>query len=143
MIETSRPQGSSRNEITVVFDGSSGFWGRIESAIVKVIFSVHESADEKIQRMIEDSTTPKNFIVVTDDRQIQKAVKGLGAKILAVDEFLGRLKFPQQKSSLGSSGSSKKRAERSERKISDVAQYKINQELEDIWLKKKDVKPKD
>ena len=90
-LESCRPQGSSNNKITVVFDGKAGIIGRMESAIVKIIFSKDETADEKIKRLVEESRNAKNIIVVTNDRSIQYSVRANGAGILSVKEFLSRM----------------------------------------------------
>ena len=82
------PHGSWRNKVTIVFDGTPGL-GRYESFPgVDVIFSINESADDRIKRIVEHASNKKNIFVVTDDREIRYAVRALGAKVLGVREFL-------------------------------------------------------
>ncbi len=85
-----RPHGSWRNKVTIVFDGTPGLGrGRYESfSGVDVIFSINESADDRIKRIVEHAINKKNIFVVTDDRGIRYAVRALGAKVLGVKEFL-------------------------------------------------------
>lgn len=84
--------------------------------------------------MVEDSNNKINIIVVTDDRSIQYAVRAMGAKAMAVKEFLGKMDGPKSSSSQsGRSGSGVS----PQKKISEGAQAKINKELADIWLNKK------
>ena len=67
-----RSAGSSRNAVTVVFDGRSDVWGGgAVPSPVQIIFSREESADEKIIRMVEEAAHKKSVVVVTDDRALR------------------------------------------------------------------------
>lgn len=88
-LKISRPQGN--NPVTVVFDGiEGGFYCRDISGI-EVIFSSHQSADDKIKRMVERSPNPKNMVVVTNDREIRSFAQAHMAQIKKVEEFLAKL----------------------------------------------------
>ena len=86
-IERCRPQGSLNNKVTVVFDGNEDIFGGMESATVKILFSRGEEADDKIKRIVAQAKNPKDIIVVTDDRDIQYAVRALRAKVSSVQSF--------------------------------------------------------
>ncbi|MCR4338242.1 MAG: NYN domain-containing protein [Candidatus Omnitrophica bacterium] len=130
-LETYHPQGSLRNQATVVFDGhvSVGGYPQYQSSSVKVLFSYDESADDVIKRMVAESENKKSIVVVTNDREIQYFVKGLGAQILEVQNFLEK----GEKSGGAASGKSG-----TTKNLSRTTQDQINAELEKIWLNKKD-----
>lgn len=132
-IETERPHGSSANNVTVVFDGRTGRSGPPRTLGTKVIFTQEISADEEIRDIVHKAGNKKNIIVVTDDRDIRYAVRSDGAQVLSVKDFLSR-PAPGQRTS-GSGKSSSKAAE--VKNISKSLEFKINAELEEIWLKKK------
>jgi predicted RNA-binding protein with PIN domain len=132
-IENHRPQGSVKNKVTIVFDGQGGHLQSSISSMVETIFSVGESADEKIKSIVEDSKNPKNIIIVTDDRDIQIAVRKSGASIMPVAEFL--LKLKRKSDGKGSIKGNGGRA--TQKNISHTDEYNINIELSKIWLKKK------
>ena len=69
-IERYRPQGSKRNEVTLVFDGKADVTSPDISKTVRVIFSRNDTADDRIKKMVEASSSPKRFVVVSDDKQI-------------------------------------------------------------------------
>ena len=127
LIESFRPQGSLNNQVTVVFDGRPGRSLPPESPEVRVIFTYDESADDKIKRMVQDSSARRTMIVVTDDREIRFFVKSLGAQVLGSAEFLERLKPPR----------GVVRLKDDYEKISGEQEKMINQELSGIWLRKK------
>ncbi len=87
-LKVRRPQGN--NYVTVVFDGvEGGFYCRDISGI-EVIFSSHQSADDKIKRMVERSPKPKDMVVVTNDREIRSFAQAHMAQIKKVEEFLAK-----------------------------------------------------
>ena len=87
-IEDRRPQGSASHRVTVVFDGrldvSSPGW----PGPTRVIFSPGKDADKVIKDLVDDLANPRDAVVVTDDRAIQRWVRGVGARILSVRDFL-------------------------------------------------------
>ncbi|MBN1870216.1 MAG: NYN domain-containing protein [Candidatus Omnitrophica bacterium] len=140
-IERHRPQGSLNNQVTVVFDGNPEMYGGMTSPAAKVIFSQGESADDKIKEIVAHTKNVKNVIVVSDDRDIQYAVRALGAKISTAQEFLGRAKVSLKDGPIGpkSSGKNKKGSgfghqEESVKHISKVEEARITSELGKIWL---------
>ena len=126
-IESRAPQGSSRNAVTVVFDGRSDVWGGgAVPSPVQIIFSREESADEKIIRMVEEAAHKKSVVVVTDDRSLQYSVRALGAKVSGVQTFLGQ-----------GSASAPVRQPESGKNISKTLEHKITSEFTQIWIEKK------
>lgn len=125
LIESEQPQGSLNNQVTVVFDGYRGQWAAPESSPVRVLFSDEESADDKIKKLVDKSSSPRSLIVVTDDREIRYFVKGLGAKIMDADEFLARL-IPRRQGPCPAGG----------KKIDPAVEEKINREFTSLWGRK-------
>jgi len=87
-IEQYSPQGSKRNEVTIVFDGQSEVISPSMKTDIRVIFSRNESADDVIKRMIEKASSPGQYIVVSDDKAIAFYCRSIGAKGLAVKDFI-------------------------------------------------------
>src|SRR5437763_1103195 len=83
-IAASRPQGSPRNALTVVFDGSDEYFGSAQASGVRVVFSKGESADELIKRTVELAPKKDHYVVVSDDKGIKLYVRALGAAVLSV-----------------------------------------------------------
>jgi predicted RNA-binding protein with PIN domain len=81
--------------ITVVFDGT----GRMLDATpvlpgkLQTVFSRgDQSADELIVSMLEDASNPREFMVVTSDNEdIGRTARALGATVLPSQAFLERL----------------------------------------------------
>lgn len=136
MIAASRPQGSVNNQITVIFDGFAKEVNRFDP-MIKVVFSIHHSADDRIRQMVKAATYKRRVVVVTDDRSIQRDVRAMGAKVIAVTEFLSRCHSkPPRSESNGPNPSADKR-------ISEGQKRRIDNELADIWLKKDQPKSDD
>ena len=62
-IEIHRPQGSSNNSVTIVFDGQPGMGGQPDASGVKIIFSSGESADDYIKRAVSRSPRDRKSVV--------------------------------------------------------------------------------
>jgi len=126
-IEDKRPQGN--NEITIVFDGQPNVWGGHPTRSVKVIFTSHGSADNRIKNIVAEDENPRTLVVVTDDKEIRFYVRSLGAGVLWVKDFLNRMKEPAT------------RRAADKKVISKSLESQINDELSSVWLKKR--KPKE
>ena len=121
-IRTKKPQG--KNEVTVVFDGKSDIHNPQEAITdIKIIFTQKVSADEKIRQMVEKSSQPNQIVVVTDDKEIRYSVRPLGAKVISVREFIGKVTKGKGKYSIEKT------------LLSSEEESKITKELEKIWLK--------
>jgi predicted RNA-binding protein with PIN domain len=109
-------------DVTVIFDGRSDIVAPIQHSTIKVVFSKDRSADIKIKELIEASNFARDITVVSDDRQIKYYASSAGAKKISVREFLKIV-----------SCSLYPRIDYFE--LSEKETKKINQELEEIWLK--------
>ncbi len=123
-IEDKKPQGSLKNKVTIIFDGSPGVSGPAINSICEVFFTKGESADEKIKRLVSASPNPRTVIVVTDDREIRLFIRAIGAHPLGTKEFLAKAierKRPDNESPKAH--------------ISYTKAAQITAELKKIWLK--------
>jgi predicted RNA-binding protein with PIN domain len=112
-IQAKRLLKSKNNQITVVFDGkeecgfsfftSKDYPSKADFPFkgktpLNIIFSKGESADEVIKRMVQDSSRPRQIIVVSDDKGIVYLTNSLGAKAMSPTEFLHEKQKPRPKS---------------------------------------------
>ena len=130
-IERSRPHGSLRNKVTVVFDGQPGMYGLPSGNEVSVVFTEYESADDLIKTRVEEAKNKKEIVVVTDDKALLLYVRSFGVTILSVREFYQRGAPPRPSSKGGG-----KPVERS-KVITSGFENTVNKEFEKIWLEKK------
>lgn len=116
-----KPQGSYKNKVVVVFDGNPevGFskYENLKEYNIEIIFSSFTKADEKIKQIIKNAKNPKNFVVVTDDKEIRHYVSYYKAKVMPVKEFLGKAKI------------SKIKTQDDKSELSESELKKINEEL--------------
>lgn len=89
-IESNRPQG--RSGVTVVFDGHGR--GSERGTGVRVVFSLGKEADTVIRDRVDQLVHPADAVVVTNDRAIQRWVRGAGARVMGCRDFLTRGKKP-------------------------------------------------
>ncbi len=129
VIKTKRLCGSTRNGITIVFDGYINEPQLCQYRDeIKVVFSYDETADEEIKRIIERAKNKKNMVVVSDDREIADFAKISGAKPLSVNEFL--------KPAIEDRNESLRLREDSFKQQLNYSQIQaINEELKKKWLK--------
>ncbi|MBL0059639.1 MAG: NYN domain-containing protein [Elusimicrobia bacterium] len=118
-IEDRRPQGSASHRVTVVFDGRADVSSPGWPGTTRVIFSPGKDADQVIKDLVDELSNPAEAVVVTDDRAIQRWVRGVGARVLAVKDFL----------SAGAGPSKPRSAGRLDPKDVDA----INEELWNLW----------
>jgi predicted RNA-binding protein with PIN domain len=82
-------------QITVVFDGAGGLVDSepLVPGRLQVLYSAAgQSADEVIVATLESHANPREFIVVTNDMaDIGRAVRSVGANVMASAEFLARV----------------------------------------------------
>jgi len=123
--------------VTIVFDGDLEVFGGMSSSGAKVIFSQGESADDKIKKIVTQAQNTKSIVVVSDDRDIQYAVRALGATASGVREFLGQAKLPKREKGAGQikKDSRKSGSPEAAKYIPKSDESKITSEFEKIWLK--------
>jgi predicted RNA-binding protein with PIN domain len=133
-IKHKRLCGSSKNRVTIVFDGYPKYTGeKTDVADIDVIFSRQDSADEKIKKIVENSGDFKNTVVVSDDKEIRFFVKSIGAKMKGVEEFINPLNLSQARAKR--KGRLKEKEDFPELELTYSQMQKINEELRKIWLK--------
>jgi predicted RNA-binding protein with PIN domain len=133
-IKHKRLCGSSKNSITVVFDGYPKYTAeKTDTAGINVIFSRQDSADERIKRMVENSGDFKNIVVVSDDKEIRFFVKSVGAKAKGVEEFVNPANLAQAR--IKRKGRLKDEGDIVGLELTFSQRHKINEELRKIWLK--------
>jgi len=143
-IEQHAPQGSPNNRVTIVFDGDLDIFGGMTSTTAKIIFSQGESADDKIKRIVSQAENVKNVVVVSDDKNIQYAVRALGARVSGTKAFLDKAKPSGQRKRMPSKDSGRKKGSLAgndslepEKRISKSDEFEITSEFGKIWLKSK------
>jgi predicted RNA-binding protein with PIN domain len=114
-----KPAGGLRSMITVVFDGYGVVPQQNPSHSLRVIFSGDEDADTIIKDSVDRLKNPRSALVVTNDRAIQRWVRGAGARVLTCEEFLFEKKTSTNRPNLDKPGRE--------------AVEKINSELKQIW----------
>jgi len=127
--------GKPKNKALVVFDGYKDLSGQKGGySDIEVVFSRKETADERIKRMVDTASQPKNLVVISDDRDIAFFARQAGAHPMSVEEFFYRL--PQvRRLKATREKKSKRQKEEPDPKISYSLMHKINKELSQIWLK--------
>ncbi|MBF0330999.1 MAG: NYN domain-containing protein [Candidatus Omnitrophica bacterium] len=138
-IRERRPQGSDRNEVTLVFDGQNGMGGMDLSAglamDIRVVFTQGFSADDHIRNTVEDSANPGQIICVTNDRELAIACRHRGAVIWSVEDFVAH--GYKEESSAAHRSAETRRREGDGKVIPHTMARKIDEELTDRWLRKK------
>lgn len=133
LIERYQPQGSWRNSVTIVFDGKSDVYAPLRHSKVRIIFTLDETADEKIKRLVQQSPSRKSIVVVSDDRDIKYHIRALGATPMSVRDFLSKISEPKP---AAMAARIKGQAPADTKRISKTLEQKITSELVEIWLGK-------
>jgi len=121
-IERHKPQGSSRNRVLIVFDGTAGrYQPPAPLGTLEVIFSQGLTADDWIKAFFDRSDRPRDVVVVTGDKTLARWVRGVHAKVLSPREFVERV------------SSQRSRGPSDEKEPFDD---ELTEELKRLWLKK-------
>lgn len=133
-ISQNRPHGSLRNSATVVFDCKSknpyesNGYNRSHIGDIEIIFSDGVLlADDIIAEMVDEAKNPYEITVVTNDKGIRRRTAPSGAKHESVESFLAK-------------GSKPKNISRAQEALSRDIKEEINEEFEQLWLKKHGIK---
>ena len=79
----------SENHVVLVCDGMPPPTGPPQLATeIRVIYSREKEADEILERLITDSTSPRSLLVVSSDRRVRRAAGRRNARDLESDRFL-------------------------------------------------------
>jgi predicted RNA-binding protein with PIN domain len=116
--------GSENNRAWVIFDGyPDSALNNLSSEGLNILFSSDQSADEKIKKILENAGNTRNFVVVSDDKEIISFARLYRAKALSVEKFVTVKTLKPGARDIGES------------KIGFSAMHKINEELRRLWLK--------
>ncbi len=118
-IEEKKPQGSARNRVTVVFDGRPGAAAFFPHGAVQVVFSCGHDADKVLKDRVDALSNPREAVMVTNDKAIQRWVRARGVHVMSCAQFL----------SAGMTGGSR----RISRTLDSESVRSINEELRKIW----------
>jgi hypothetical protein len=126
-IKFNRLTGSKNNHLVLVFDG---FPPRSEDIPrqdgLLCVFSRRQEADELIRKIIEDSVSPKNIVVVSDDKEVRLTSRFLQAQVCGVEEFICGKKDNRPPG--------RPKADAVDFKLSYAKMQKINAELRKRWF---------
>ena len=126
-IRFSKLTGSKNNHVLLVFDGYPPPQEDLPHQDgLRCLFSGDKEADELIKTIVETSASPKNIVVVSDDKEVRLTSRFLHAQICSVSDFI--------------CGKDDKRLETNKKiaepdfKLSYSKMQKINAELKKKWL---------
>lgn len=123
-LKANRLTGSPANRVVIVFDGhdKSDVAGE---RVYEIVFSGPRTADDVIKERVSRARHRAEIVVVSDDRALVLYVKGEGAKVKSVEDFIKN------------SGRRLKLASDDEKAIDYEERKKINEELERLWVKER------
>jgi len=126
-IRLNKLTGSKNNSLVLVFDGYPPHLEDIprENGLI-CMFSRTKEADELIKKIVEDSVSPKNIVVVSDDKEVQLSSRFLHAQVCSVEKFICGKKDTQSQALIKEVGL--------DFKLSYAKIQKINAELKKKWL---------
>jgi predicted RNA-binding protein with PIN domain len=96
-------QRAKRNSVTVVYDGPPPDGGRqvTHHGGLRIIYAGPESdADSRIRKILQESTDPDSYIVVSSDKQIYSFARWRGAQAMRVMPFFEDLQRTLAKAQL-------------------------------------------
>lgn len=125
-IKVNKLTGSKNNKAILVFDGYPPQDYIPDEAGLICLFSHRIEADELIKKIVEESISPRNIIVVSDDKQVQLSARLLRAQTKGVEEFVCGKKNNKLIPVVPPGAS--------EFKLAYSAMQKINAELKKLWL---------
>ncbi|MDP2928400.1 MAG: NYN domain-containing protein [Candidatus Omnitrophota bacterium] len=126
-IRLNRLTGSKNNSVVLVFDGYPPRAEDIPGGQgLLCVFSRTKEADELIKEIVKDSASPKNIVVVSDDKEVQLTSRFLHAQICNVEKFICGKKDNK------TATDAKLAAD--DFKLSYAKMQKINAELKKRWL---------
>lgn len=82
---------------TIVFDGPAPQGPAAPGATsrTRILYSAARSADDTILKMIQASSAPRDFTLVTSDKSLGDKARHLGAQVERAHEFARRLDSPK------------------------------------------------
>jgi predicted RNA-binding protein with PIN domain len=98
LVEVVRWHGPEASAVTVVFDASKappGRSGEREHGGVRVLFAQGQTADDVIEELIRDESSPRSLTVVSDDNRIKNAARRRGCDVLGCLDYVERWHQPR------------------------------------------------
>ena len=92
-LSQTRPQG--RNLATIVFDNRQGWGDEEQHQDVTVVYTSGETADDWIASKVRSTKNPRILVVVSNDKGIQKMIRGTGARWMSAHYFVASTQKPQ------------------------------------------------
>jgi len=119
-----KKSSSPNNKFWIVFDGyPNPALDNADKGNIMVIFSRRENADERIKKLVELIPSPKNVVVVSDDKEIIFFAKSCRARQESVEDFLAfQDKITRMKNTMPKP------------EITYTQMHEINEELKKLWL---------
>ena len=88
-IKLNRLIKSKNNSLVLVFDGYPPATDDLPvQSGLRCLFSYAQEADVLIKKIVQDSISPKNIVVVSDDKEVQLTSRFLHAQICSVEKFI-------------------------------------------------------
>jgi predicted RNA-binding protein with PIN domain len=125
LIKKYKLTGSSKNGVTIVFDGQKDIIAPKIQTEFEVIFTEGESADDRIKKIIKSSPQPSRLIVVTDDKELIFFARNHRAIIYSTSKFLNKILKVKDT----------KKIYMEKFKLSPNIAREITEELKKIWLR--------
>ncbi|MCX5693864.1 MAG: NYN domain-containing protein [Candidatus Omnitrophica bacterium] len=126
-IELNKLSKSKNNKVILVFDGYPPSAGDIPYGNnLLCMFSRAKEADELIKEIVENSLSPKNIVVISDDKEVQLASRLFHAQVGSVEEFICGKKDNRLATNA--------KLAAVDAKLSYAKMQKINAELKKRWL---------
>lgn len=133
-ISNNRPHGSLNNKVTIVFDCKSknpyalDGYNKSHIGSITIIFSDGvDLADDIIAEIVDNAKNPYEITVVSNDKGIRRRTAPSGAKHESVESFIAK-------------GYKQKNIKRARESLSSEIKEEINEEFEELWLKKRGIK---
>jgi predicted RNA-binding protein with PIN domain len=100
LLKIRRYQARKKQRVTVVFDAGLGYkpGSKHRQGRLTVEYAPSgRTADQIIINRLRNASSPKQILVVTSDRAIQRVAKDVGASIISSDQFAAELTLPVAK----------------------------------------------
>ena len=116
-------------ELYVVFDGNSAVANTRRESLgkVRVVYTeTGESADDWILSFVRSAANAADYTVVSDDNNVSRNSRGLGAEVMRVSEFCAALDRKQQ-------NAREMRSSHTKEALSPGAERDINEAMKKVW----------
>lgn len=80
---------NKKANVTLHFDGHPN--SKINSSKMKIVYSENQTADDKIKKLISQSKSPRNLIVITSDLNLAQFAKVCSCTVISSDHFAAEI----------------------------------------------------